>query len=298
MKLLIIGGQGFIGSHCYRYFTSLGFNVWSCGLRVCEDSNYIQLEKVNTDFNSLFNNNEKFDICINASGSSNVMFSFSNPDIDFELNVFNVNKILTALKKYSPETKFINLSSAAVYGNPDMLPIKEESKAKPLSPYGFHKLQSEYLLNEYSIFFGLKTCSLRIFSAYGDGIKKQLFWDLFIKYKENEVIKLFGTGNETRDFIHIDDLLQVILLVLKKAPFKGEIYNVGSGISTSILEAVTTFYNELNQGSRFFFSKENKLGDPLYWQSDISKIKELGFKQNVTLEEGLKRYAKWLKESN
>ncbi len=298
MKVLVVGGQGFIGSHLFKYFEKLGEEVWICGVRNSNLKNYILLNRVNPDFNSLINISQKFDVCINASGSSNVLFSFDNPDIDFELNLLNVNKLLTAFKKYSPETKFINLSSAAVYGNPKTLPIKEENSLNPISPYGFHKLQSECLLTEYVIFFGLKTCSLRIFSVYGEGIRKQLFWDLFTRYKENKNIELFGSGEETRDYIHIDDLLQAIFLVINNAKFQGEVYNVGSGISTSIIEAVGIFYKEIDEKIRFSFSKIQKPGDPLFWQSDISKILAFGFKQTVTLEEGLKRYAKWLKELN
>jgi UDP-glucose 4-epimerase len=294
MKILIIGGQGFIGSHCVRYFLAKGHDVWFCGLRHSEQANFTQITKFNADFSTLFINRH-YDVCINASGSANVAFSFQYPEIDFELNVSNVNKLLSIIKKENPNCKFINLSSAAVYGNPSKLPIREDSPVKPISPYGFHKLQSEYLLTEYANFFGLATCSLRIFSAYGDGIQKQLFWDLYQNSLQKKPITLFGTGNETRDFIHIDDLLQVIDLVIHQAPCKGEAYNVATGTSTSIKEVATLFFKELDNSINFDFSNEQKQGDPLYWQADISALHALGFVQQVSIEEGIKRYTKWLK---
>jgi dTDP-glucose 4,6-dehydratase/UDP-glucose 4-epimerase len=294
MKILVIGGQGFIGSHCIRYFAAKGHDVWACGLRHSEQANFTQITKFNADFSALFTHRH-YDVCINASGSANVAFSFEYPEIDFELNVSNVNKLLSIIKKENPTCKFINLSSAAVYGNPAVLPIKEESPTKPISPYGFHKLQSEYLLTEYANFFGLATCSLRIFSAYGEGIKKQLFWDLYQKSLQKAPICLFGTGNETRDFIHIDDLLQVIELVITKAPCKGEVYNVATGTSTTIREVATLFFKELDNHINFVFSNEQKQGDPLYWQADISALQALGFVQTVSKEEGIKRYVKWLR---
>ena len=101
-----------------------------------------------------------------------------------------MQKILVAIRDRNSSCKFINFSSAAVYGNPKFLPITENSVCKPLFPYGFHKLQSELLLTEYYNFFGLKTCSLRVFSAYGPLLKKQLFWDLYQKAIQNDTISL------------------------------------------------------------------------------------------------------------
>lgn len=295
MKILIIGSKGFIGSHCVEYFRSKGDEVFQAVIKGALVKNYYEIENQNSDFSLPFKEHQ-FDICINSSGSAHVGFSFENPSKDFELNVINVQKILVAIRDYNPECKFINFSSAAVYGNPQSLPISENSICKPLSPYGFHKLQSELLLTEYHKFFGLNTCSLRVFSAYGPRLKKQLFWDLYHKSLQNDVLSLFGTGIETRDFIYIDDLMQIIDLVIKNSPFQGSIYNGGSQVETSIKEAAQVFLNEFSPDKKVVFNGEIKVGDPNNWLSDMGNLENYGFKPQYNLHLGLKKYAEWLKE--
>lgn len=296
MKILIIGSTGFIGSHCVEYFTTKGFEVFQVDVNESSEDNFYKIERQNSDFSRPFKEFQ-FDVCINASGSAHVGFSFENPAKDFELNVVNVQKILVAIRNYSPNCKFINFSSAAVYGNPQFLPITENSSCNPLSPYGFHKLQSELLLAEYHKFFGLNTCSLRVFSAYGPRLKKQLFWDLYQKALQDDVILLYGTGSETRDFIYIDDLMQIMDLVITNSSFQGDIYNVGSQIETTIAEAAQFFLNEFSPDKKLVFNGEIKVGDPTNWLSDMGNLKNYGFKPQYNLSLGLKKYAEWLKEN-
>jgi UDP-glucose 4-epimerase len=296
MKILIIGSKGFIGSHCVDYFTAKGFEVFQADVNESMSKNYYKIETQNSSFSTPFKEHQ-FAVCINASGSAHVGFSFEKPSQDFELNVVNVQKILVAIRDFNSQCKFINFSSAAVYGNPQFLPITENSVCKPLSPYGFHKLQSELLLTEYHNFFGLNTCSLRVFSAYGPGLKKQLFWDLYQKSLKSDVISLFGSGTETRDFIYIDDLLQIIDMVILYSTFKGSIYNVANQIETSIAEAAQVFLNEFSPEKNVVFNGGVKVGDPKNWLADMESIKKYGFKPQYDLYLGLKKYAEWLKEN-
>lgn len=295
MKILIIGSKGFIGSHCVDYYKSKNDDVWQADVNESTDNNFYKIERQNSEFSVVFKEN-KFDVCINASGSAHVRFSFENPSKDFELNVINVQKILVAIRDFNKDCKFINFSSAAVYGNPQVLPIIEDSICKPLSPYGFHKLQSELLLTEYHNFFGLNTCSLRVFSAYGPRLRKQLFWDLYQKSLKGDVLSLYGTGNETRDFIYIDDLMQIIDLVIQNAIFQGTIYNVANNIETTIENAAQIFIDKFCREKKVVFNREIKVGDPNIWVADISKLKRMGYKQKINIQEGLKRYGAWLKE--
>lgn len=303
MKILIIGSDGFIGSHCSIFFKKKAFEVFEAGIRNdINTPNYFVLNPAQTDFTDVFVSNT-YDVCINASGSANVGFSFEKPDIDYELNVLNVQKLLVAIRKYNPKCKFINFSSAAVYGNPNKLPIQENFPTHPLSPYGFHKLQSEYLLKEYHKFFGLHTCNVRIFSAYGRRLKKQLFWDLYqkaLQLNQNEKVELFGTGEESRDFIFIDDLLQLIDKIIENSSFCGEVINAASGVECKIKDVVETFYTLLYQNLdrkvNYDFSGKVKIGDPNNWKADISLAKTLGFVPQFDTFEGLTNYTKWLKE--
>lgn len=296
MKILIIGSKGFIGSHCVDYFTAKAFTVLQADVNESSEANRYRITPHNSDFSIPFKEHQ-FDVCINASGSAHVGFSFENPTIDFELNVINVQKMLVAIRDYNPHCKFINFSSAAVYGNPSQLPIKEGYLCKPLSPYGFHKLQSELLLTEYHNFFGLQTCSLRVFSAYGPRLKKQLFWDLYQKSLQSDIISLFGTGSETRDFIYIDDLLHILDLVIQNSSFQGSIYNVASAVETTIAEAAQIFIGTFSPGKKLEFTGEVKEGDPIHWLADMEFLTGKGFNPQFNLHLGLKRYAAWLKEN-
>ncbi len=301
MKIIVIGSEGFIGSHCVDYFKSKGHELYEADIFFVDKSNYFFINPNQTDFLPLFKE-QTYDVCINASGSANVGFSFDKPEIDFELNVLNVQRLLVAIRKYNPTCKFINFSSAAVYGNPNRLPIREDFITQPLSPYGFHKLQSEYLLKEYHKFFGLYTCNIRVFSAYGTRLKKQLFWDLYqkaIQIEENQTVELFGTGEESRDFIFIDDLVVLVDKIIENSFFYGNTIHAASGVESKIKDVVEVFYKALNQNLgikvNHVFSGKVKIGDPNNWKADISLSETLGFVPQFGIFEGLTHYTKWLK---
>lgn len=296
MNTLIIGSKGFIGSHVLNYFKSTSLPFIGCDIVTeYDDENYIQIDATNSDFHDIFKNNEIIH-CINCSGAASVPLSLENPLKDFNLNTLNVFKILDAIRQYQPNCKFINLSSAAIYGNPDELPIKENSNAKPVSPYGLHKMQAEQICLEFHQFYQIKSCSLRIFSAYGEGLKKQLLWDLFQKFKNNEIIELFGTGHETRDFIYIDDIVQAIVCCVNNADFVGETINIANGEELSIKTIATLFNNEFGANKNIIFNNQTKKGDPLNWKADISKLQKLEYKKTVSIEEGIKNYIEWAKK--
>jgi UDP-glucose 4-epimerase len=295
MKILIVGSKGFIGGHLATFLKSrLDIVVYECDVMVdYEKENYFLIDATNADYQNIFQNNT-FDICVNCSGAASVPDSIKNPLRDFTLNTYNVVKMLEAIRVNQPGCKFINLSSAAVYGNPEQLPVLENLHLNPISPYGIHKMQAEQVCRTYSSFYNIPTCSLRIFSAYGNGLKKQLFWDLFQKAKKGKEIELFGTGQETRDFIHVDDVSNAIFCCLQKAEFKGEAINVANGEETSISSAVKTFYSFFPKEKKVRFNGQVKKGDPLNWRADISQLKEMGYAQSVDLHDGLSNYFLWI----
>lgn len=295
MKILIIGSKGFIGSYAVTYFLNQNYKVTGCDVVTDYDNpDYLQIDATNSDYHFIFEKHQ-FDICINCSGAASVPLSIEFPLKDFNLNTFNVFKILDAIRITQPKCKFINLSSAAVYGNPDILPITEDFKLKPLSPYGIHKMQAEQICKEFHDYYSIATCSLRIFSAYGNGLKKQLLWDLFKKFNTGEDIVLYGTGNETRDFIHVDDVINAIHCVIKKGTFTGNEINLANGTEYTIKFIADLFKTNLNSKAIITFNNQVKPGDPLNWRADITKIKEMGYQSNITLENGVKNYILWAK---
>ena len=296
-KILVVGSKGFIGSHTLLNFTTIDdFEVWGCDvINDYNAENYFVIDASNSDFEELFQQKD-FDFCVNCSGSASVQDSLIHPLRDYYLNAVNVFKLLEAIRKYTPTCKFINISSAAVYGNPGKLPIVENAELQPLSPYGIHKLQAEQTCEAFYKFYQINTCSLRIFSAYGRGLKKQLFWDIGQKSVNSKEIILFGSGNESRDFIHVLDIVQAVEVVVKNAEYNGTVYNVANSVEVTVVHAADKLLNSLGWKGRLAFNSQQRKGDPLNWQADIRKLKALGYQQKITIEEGLNDYAKWLLE--
>ena len=297
MKVLILGSKGFIGSHLISYYEQLkDVEVWGCDVISDYSSrNYFLIDASNSDFNEVFQH-KSFDVCINCSGSASVPLSMTNPSRDFYLNVLNVFNILDSLRKGNASCKFVNLSSAAVYGNPTLLPVKEDAAMNPLSSYGWHKLQSELLCKQFNQNFNIQTCSLRIFSAYGIGLRKQLFWDWFQKINESSSMFIYGTGRESRDFIYIDDLIQAIECVISAGDFNAGIYNIANGQEVYIQEAIEIFKKSCGKSFEYTFTQEIRPGDPINWVADISKLKSLGYKQQITFEQGIEKFTEWLQK--
>lgn len=295
MKVIIIGSKGFIGRYLQNYYIEKGYEVWGADVNsdYVNKQKYFLIDASNSDFSSVFQPLE-FDICINCSGAADVSESIKNPLRDYYLNTVNVFKILEAIRKYQPVCKFINLSSAAVYGNPKQLPVIENSVPDPLSPYGIHKLQAEQICKEFHDFYQISTCSIRIFSVYGPGLEKQLFWDLYKKVKTGVTFNLYGTGNESRDFIYILDLVKAIDLVSEFSSFNADVINIASGREILIKDAVSVFCSFFNQDIRYFFSGEARGGDPVNWLADISKLYSFGFEPSFDIESGLRKYYEWV----
>lgn len=296
MNILIIGSKGFIGANCLKHFKT-DHTVYGCDIFAADEENYFQIDPSNTDFNEIFSIRQ-YDVCINCSGAASVPWSMTHPLQDFELNTLNVFKILDSIARHQPQCKFLNLSSAAVYGNPESLPIKENSAIKPLSPYGWHKYYAELICKEFAEGKNIPTCSLRVFSAYGEGLKKQLFWDLYQKSKKESKVQLFGTGNESRDFIYIGDLVRLIELVITIAPFKGESINAANGEEIFLKDAVSMFYSIIQKGTEYIFPGGIREGDPLNWRADISIIRSFGYQPGFGFEQGLLNYFEWLNREN
>lgn len=295
MNILIFGASGFIGHACYSFFNEQ-HAVTGVDVQNIKQAAVI----VDLDFSKskAFIQSGKFDVIINCAGSSNIQQSFTNPELDYDLNTRYVEKILICLNAFSPHTKFINLSSAAVYGNPDSIPISESQAIHPLSPYGKNKLSAEKIIQSFAQNSGVKGLSCRIFSAYGIGLKRQFFYDLSTKFIEHpDQITLHGTGRESRDFIYISDIIAGLKVLIEQAAFAGEVYNLANGIEVFIDEAARLYADIFGYKGQITYSQKQFDGYPLNWQADISKIKTLGFEPIISLHSGLSFYADWIKRN-
>lgn len=304
-KILITGTNGFIGRSAAHYFGT-EYEVYGMDIaaRYCEkdsDVNYYQCNMSESPAElSMIVSNVQPDVILHCAGSANVGASVVNPMADLDGNLHSLYQLLIALQGIEKKPKIIFMSSAAVYGNPKQLPIRETDELAPVSPYGLHKVMCEKLCHYFNQVHGYRIRSIRIFSAYGiannSGLRKQIFWDIYQKYLSTGSIRLFGTGSETRDYIHVLDILQAMKCVLA---YDGpeEVFNVANGEETSIRALAEAYAKELGESTDIVsFSGETKAGDPLNWRADISLLKKIGYEKTIDFEDGVRGYVHWVRE--
>jgi UDP-glucose 4-epimerase len=297
-KVLITGANGFLGSHCVKNFAENSSEIFTIGHRCVKD---IKVQEEIDGEISLENlqkyKNIAFDIIIHCGGSGNVNYSFQNPLDDFNRSVNSTISVLEFVRKFSPNSLVIYPSTPAVQGLHFDSPIKESDPSIPISPYGVHKQLAEQLCLSYSHNFGIKTAIIRFFSIYGEGLKKQLIWDACNKMlkSENSEIEFWGTGEETRDWIYIDDAINLIKKVYKSNIDKPFIVNGGSGIRYTIYETLSILAKTFNFSGKIKFNKLQKKGDPYYYLADTTIANLIGWKPKFTLKKGIENYVKWFK---
>jgi UDP-glucose 4-epimerase len=296
--VLVTGVAGFIGRYVARYFSEQGWSVIGVDNSPAENAPlahltaYQHLHLPDSSFKTLLQQYSP-DVCIHSAGRASVGLSVTDPSADFHANTVLTFEVLNALRLHAPQCRFVFLSSAAVYGNPASLPISEQHTTVPLSPYGFHKWQSEQLCLEFFKIYGLPTASARIFSAYAPGLRRQVLWDICQKTIAQKQITLQGTGNESRDFIHALDIARALMTIANSAPMQGEVYNLASGREVTIADLASLLLSALEYDGIVQFDGVVPVGNPLNWQADISKLEALGFQPVVPLEKGLKTFAHW-----
>lgn len=294
-SVLIIGSNGFIGKSLIKLLSLSKFNL--IGIDIVDNQEfsykYEKISILSSEFLS-FLSKKQFNIIINCSGNGNVNYSITNPVIDYELNTLGVFYILDAIRKCQNNCRYIHLSSAAVYGNPISNPISENTLIHPISPYGFHKWQSEIICQEFNNLFNIPILILRPFSVYGPGLKKQLLWDILTKSKQSKVIELWGTGKETRDFIYICDLCEILVKLIDINLPNYEVLNVASGCFNTVEFISKLLIDKMGLNHEIIFNTFKKDGDPTIWKADITKMLNYGLSVETSIEEGISKTAKWL----
>lgn len=300
-KILITGAKGFLGSNVAKHFKNLGYETYGIGhggLSV-EESKEIGLDfwkKDDISIKSILEFEQTFDVIVHCGGSGSVGFSIEYPYDDFKKTVDGTLEVLEYMRVYNPKAHLIYPSSPAVQGECEDKPIKEEYIGKPASPYGYHKKIAENLCQSYSEKFGLKVSIVRLFSVYGNGLKKQLLWDACKKINNSKDEVLFwGTGEETRDFIHISDVLSLFNILLENGD-RFTVINGGTGSKYTIKNVVTIINHLINPKIEIKFNNQVNIGNPIYYWADTQKLENYGFKANQNLEQEIKNYVEWVKD--
>lgn len=300
-KILITGAKGFIGSSLSKHFKNLGYETYGLGHGgfSIEESQSIGVDYWETNditVKSILGFNKTFDVIIHCGGSGSVGFSVSNPYEDFKKTVDGTLEILEYIRVHNPKAHLIYPSSPAVQGEHPDMPIREDYVGKPTSPYGYHKKIAEDLCQSYSEKFDLKISIIRLFSVYGNGLKKQLLWDASQKIIHcNQRAEFWGTGEETRDFIHISDVVKLIEKILLIND-RFIILNGGSGIRYTIAHIIHKIKNNLGSESEISFNNRLNIGNPNYYWADIKKSAHLDWSPKISLDNGIKEYIQWIKQ--
>ena len=296
-KILITGAKGFLGSNVSKYFKNLGYETYG-GLSI-EEAQTVGLDywkKDDISIKSILEFNQKFDLIVHCGGSGSVGFSIENPYEDFKKTVDGTLEVLEYIRLYNPSAHMIYPSSPAVQGECVNAPIKEQYIGKPASPYGYHKKIAEDLCRSYSDKYGIKVSIIRLFSVYGNGLKKQLLWDACNKImKATDDVVFWGTGEETRDFIHINDVVQIIEKLISIQD-KYLVVNGGSGEKHTIHDIVYKIKKLLNSDCNIQFNNQVNKGNPIYYWADVEKLNEIASPHNISLNNGLEKYVEWAKE--
>lgn len=277
-KILLIGGYGFLGKNLFKKIKK-EYTVVRFGNRSVK-SQFINL-------NNLKNLKSTFDIVINCAGDSSVQNSYKiKRNNDYKI----VLTILKYLTKYQPQAKLIQISTASIFGNS----IKSQ-KLKPISPYSKRKLLCEKLLHMYSKKNKINYKILRFYSVYGNGLKKQLLWDTCQKIKKKDY-EFYGTGNEIRSWMHIDDFSNILLKILKIKNLNKKIYNF---CGTQIIEnkkLLSIFFNIYGVKSKPNFNMIKNRGNPDFMYTKKCDLKIIKYKQKTKLMDGIRSYIKWKKK--
>lgn len=297
MKILLTGGLGQVGSYLAERFSENNeitiLDNFSNRLSNIKLPSKIKIIKGDIrDQNEVNELVSKADTIIHTAAQINVNKSIDDPIYDAENNINGTLKLLEASRR-SDVRRFIYISSAAVYGDPITLPINEEHPTYPLSPYGLSKLTGERYSLLYHSLYALPVVCLRPFnifsprqnpgSPYSGVITKFIER---IRNDQNPVI--FGDGNQTRDFVYIEDVVDVIFNTMENKKAVGELFNIGTGKPTKVKELAEVLIEISNRKLELEFTKA-LTGDIRESYADITKARRiLGYKPKYSLEQGLK----------
>lgn len=228
----------------------------------------------------------KNDVIIHAAAQVSVVNSIENPIRDAENNIFGTLTLLNAARKNSIK-RFIYISSAAVYGNPQYLPIDENHPTNPMSPYGLSKLTGErYGMMHHSL-YGLPFVCLRAFNIYSprqnpDSPYSGVITKFIERAKLGKSPIIFGDGNQTRDFLSVHDVVDVVVRCIESEDAVGEVFNVGTGVATTINELARLCCDVKPE-----YQKALK-GDIRESYANINKLKALlGYEPKYLLKKGM-----------
>lgn len=314
-RILITGGAGFIGSSLAQELIKHGARVTILDAMLpLYGGNLFNLEKIKNSIEFIDGDirDEKLvktlisgkDIIYNFAAQVSHLDSKDQPLLDLDINCRGHLVVLEAVRKYAPQAKILFSSSRMVYGKIIHTPADENHPTKPLSIYGIHKLLAEMYYRYYFEMFNIDTVTVRIPTPYGPRqhmkhAKYSVVGWFLRQSLDSEVIKIFGDGTQSRDYIYIDDVIDAFVrLGVSGKP--GEIYNLGTNEKTRLIDMVDVILKETQSGSKEYVPYPdnyivNDFGD---YVADYEKIKaDTSWEPRVGLAEGVKKMVEYYKKN-
>jgi len=312
VKIVVTGGAGFIGSNFIYYMLDkykdykiicIDKLTYAGNLSTLSEAmknqnfkfikaDICDIEKIDTVFKE-----EEPNIVVNFAAESHVDRSISNPEVFLETNIRGTSVLLECCKKYNVK-RYHQISTDEVYGDlpldrPD-LSFTEKSPLRPSSPYSVSKTSADLLVLSYFRTYKLPVTISRCSNNYGPyHFPEKLIPLIIIKALKNQRLPIYGDGKNVRDWIYVKDHCKAIDLILHKGKI-GEVYNVGGNSEKSNLEVVKTILNILGKSEKLIEFVPDRLGhDRRYAINDYKIESELGFKRDVTFEQGIEKTINW-----
>ena len=301
-KVLVTGGAGFIGSHLVDRLLKEGIEVVVLdNLQGGRLKNIRQhLGKKNLCFVRGDIRNYRLvrklvkdvDAIIHQAARVSVPESIEDPVLTNDVNVNGTLNLLKAAVE-SDVKRFVYASSCVVYGDAEVMPIKEDCLPKPISPYGASKLAAESYVQAFHEVFRLKTVCLRYFNVYGSRQVHSCYSGVITQFVDrlakNLPLVIFGDGKQSRDFVHVQDVVKANMLALRIKGVEGEIFNIATGVATTINQLASTLLEITNKSCLKVVHSKPRKGDVKHSVGDNSKAKkELQYNVKFSLREGLK----------
>ena len=299
---MVFGGCGFLGQSLVRRLTARGINVTSVdrdprgrldGLGITS----LQIPAGNSEFELAdLMADEPVDVAFSLIGTGLVPRSVAAPLEDLANNVGSLLGLLEVIRRLDHPPLVVYLSSAAVYGSAQAIPMTEGHPRRPESPYGVSKATGEDYLRLYNTLYGIPAMSVRPFSIYGPGQRKLVIYDLLRRLIAGEDPLVVNAAPEiTRDFVFVEDVAETIVRLAERAPADAHAYNACSGHGTSLGELVALLVRLALPDTSVVFSGTTRLGDPTHWVGSRVLTAAISGVEPTPLDDGLRRTAAWMR---
>ena len=293
MKIIVTGGSGFLGSHMIPALESAGHTVLNVDIRPAK---HVEVETILADIRDAQRMKEVIkdaDAVLHLAGLIEAGESVKFPQTFVDTNISGTVAVLEAMRENNI-TILLFSSSAAVYGEPQTIPITEDDRTIPINPYGMTKLAMEGLISSYVQAHGFTAVALRYFNLYGPKEHHEPeshAMPRFIKqiYTDQEVT-VYGSGEHQRDYIHVTDIVDAHLKALDYAlqnPGAYHYFNLSTEKPSTVLEIASAIESAMQKKAQIKHLPERP-GDPLMLYANAGKAhKQLGWRAQVSLEEGI-----------